>query len=290
MKLLPSVLGAVILCLLPKALPAADDVPVRPRLNNAFFAFDNGTGRGRLSPQDQVDLLEQLGYDGIGYTGAKGIPPMLEALDAKGLKMFSIYVGARVGPDGPSFDPNLPRAIKDLKGRQTFIWLTIHGGKPSTPDFDEQAVKVVRQVAELAQQSGLSVVLYPHVGFYVARVEDAVRVVEQVDRPNVGLAFNLCHWLKVGDEPNMQSRLKQALPHLKLVSINGADHEGGWDRLIQTLDRGEFDVYNFLKTLEQLGYDGPIGLQCYAIKGDVRENLGRSISAWQGFVKRMAAQ
>ena len=54
-----------------------------------------------------------------------------------------------------------------------------------------------------------------------------------------------------------------------MVSINGADHTGGWDRLIQPLDRGEFDVYGFLKTLRDLGYTGPIGLQCYMVPGDL---------------------
>ena len=55
----------------------------------------------------------------------------------------------------------------------------------------------------------------------------------------------------------------------------------GWDRLIQTLDRGSFDVGKFLETLKKSGYSGPVGLQCYAVKGDVRENLRRSMSAWR---------
>ena len=32
--------------------------------------------------------------------------------------------------------------------------------------------------------------------------------------------------------------------------------------------------------IQALGFDGPVGLQCYAIKGDVRENLKRSKQAW----------
>ncbi len=62
---------------------------------------------------------------------------------------------------------------------------------------------------------------------------------------------------------------------------------GGWDKLIQTLDRGQYDVFAFVKTVRTMGYTGPIGLQCYAIKGDRRENLQRSIGAWRESVKRM---
>ncbi len=31
---------------------------------------------------------------------------------------------------------------------------------------------------------------------------------------------------------------------------------------------------------DEINYTGPIGLQCYAIKGDDRANLNKSITAW----------
>jgi sugar phosphate isomerase/epimerase len=210
---------------------------------------------------------------------------MLKALDAKNLKMFSIYVASNVGTDGPSYDANLKQAIKDLAGRETCIWLTLQGGRPSTDEYDDQAVAVVREIAAAAADSGLRVVLYPHVGFYVARLEDGLRIAEKVDRENVGTAFNLCHFLKLDDASNLEGALQQAMPHLFLVSISGADQGDtihmGWDRLIQTLDRGDFPMDQLLTTLERLGYGGPIGLQCYAIKGDIRDNLRRSMAAWR---------
>jgi sugar phosphate isomerase/epimerase len=252
---------------------------------HAFFAFDNGTGRGVVPPEQQAEMLKDLGYAGIGYTGTKNIPAMLAALDRQGLQMFSIYVGAVLGPDGPTYDAGLAEAIQQLQGRPTVIWLTVRG---KADNAHEQAVAVVREVGDLAARAGLKVALYPHVGFYVARVEDALQVAKDVDRPNVGVSLNLCHWLKVGDEANMRLRIQQSLPHLMLVSINGADHEGGWDRLIQTLDRGKFDVYAFVKTLHEMGYEGPIGLQCYNVPGDRRENLTRSMAAWKEFCRRRA--
>ena len=36
---------------------------------NKFFAFDNGIGRGKLTPQEQAEILKELDFDGIGYTG-----------------------------------------------------------------------------------------------------------------------------------------------------------------------------------------------------------------------------
>ena len=96
-----------------------------------FYAFDNGAGRGRLSFDQQAQLLKDLGYDGIAFGGVNHIPEMLKALDARGLKMLSIYVEASVDPRKPPYDPGLKQAIGQLKGRGTQIWLTITGGKPS---------------------------------------------------------------------------------------------------------------------------------------------------------------
>jgi len=254
-------------------------------LDNPFFAFDNGTGRGVLSPAEQAKMLKELGYEGIGYTGTGNVPAMLKALDEHDLKMFSTYVGATLGPDGGSYDPGLPAATKEFKAHGTTLWLFVRG-----KGNDEQAVKLIRELAHLAAESDLEVVLYPHHGFYVQSVDDAIRLAKKVDRKNVGAAFNLCHWLREGKLDRLEEQLAAVIPHLKLVSINGADKEGGWDRLIQTLDQGEYDVYNSVKRIRELGYTGPVGLQCYNVKGDRRENLQKSINAWKVFQKRYAEE
>ena len=40
-------------------------------------------------------------------------------------------------------------------------------------------------------------------------------------------------------------------------------------------------VPEWLKTLDELGYTGPVGLQCFGIGGDAREHLARSMAAWR---------
>lgn len=272
---------------------AADDA--ESGLASPFFAFDNGTGRDQHVPlEEQAKMLKELGYSGIGYTGTQQIPEMLKALDAQGLKMFSIYVGADVDRGKSPYDPGLKTAIRQLKGRDTLIWVYILGGGPSSTESDDQAVTILREIADMAEGAGLRVALYPHAGFYVARVEDSVRLAKKVDRKNVGATFNLCHFLKVDNEENLERRLAEAMPYLFAVSINGAD--GGdtnrmpWNRLIQTLDRGSFDVGRVLRILKRLGYMGPIGLQCYAIRGDSRENLKHSMEGWRQLCGQIGGQ
>ena len=269
-------------------------------LINAFFAMDTGTiDDNHASAEAQVEMLKELGYAGIAYwegnpkRGNYGLGEMLRELDRHGLKMFPLYFGINLDPDKPKYDPSLKEAIRLLKGRDATIWLHIMSKKykKSSPEGDERAVEIVREIADMAHEEGLRVALYPHFNDWMEHVEDAVRVTEKVNRRNVGITFNLCHWLKVDNEENMEDVLKLAMSYLFVVTINGADSNGeSWNELIQPLDQGTFDIYKFLKTLNELGYTGPIGLQGYGIGGDVHENLKRSINAWRRLSQRIAAE
>jgi sugar phosphate isomerase/epimerase len=263
---------AATLALCAAVLAQAADAPL--------YVFDNGLNRDVLSIEEQTELAHQFGYAGLFYEKTTGIPRVLAAHQARGMRVLGIYTGMNLSDPRPSYDPNLPEAIRQLKGSGALITFTVNG---KADNGDEIAVSVIRAVADMAAESGLRVALYPHYGMYVARIEDALRLSEKAARPNLGIVFNLCHWLRSGDEPNMGTRLAQALPHIFMVSINGADHEGDWSRLIQPLDRGSFDVKAFVAKLRDMGYSGPIGLQCYAIKGDPKDNLTRSMQAWRSF-------
>jgi sugar phosphate isomerase/epimerase len=251
-----------------------------PAAERPLYVFDNGTGRGVLTLDEQAELTKRTGYAGIFYSGTKELPTLLAAHEKRGLKLLGIYTGINISDPKPAYDPGLPAAITQLKGSGALITFTING---KVADGDAIALPLLLDVCDKAAAASLKVALYPHYGFHVARIEDALRVIAKANRPNLGLVFNLCHWLRSGDEPNLSARLKQALPHMMMVSINGADHEGDWDRLIQPLGRGAFDTRAFLRTLDALGYRGPIGLQCYNVSGDREENLIFSMKAWRAF-------
>jgi sugar phosphate isomerase/epimerase len=273
---------------------------VKEGLINEFFAMDTGTiDENHTSAKAQVEMLNELGYAGIAYWEGNpkrenyGLPEMLRELDRHGLKMFPLYFGINLDPDKLKYDPSLKEAMKLLKGRDATIWLHIMSEKykKSSPEGDERAVEIVREIADMAHEKGLRVALYPHFNDWMERVGDAVRVTEKVNRRNVGITFNLCHWLKVDNEENMEDVLKLAMPYLFMVTINGADSNGkSWNELIQPLGQGSFDIYKFLKTLKEMGYTGPIGLQGYGIGGDVHENLKRSMNAWRRLSARMRAE
>jgi sugar phosphate isomerase/epimerase len=260
---------------------------VSPAGTNPFFAMDTATKDDHHKTiQEQTQMLKELGYAGIGpnYAGPGPLAEMLTELDKDSLQLFAIYTGINVDPGGPAYDPSLKEAIKLLEGRNTMLWLFAQskGLKPSAPEGDARAVEILRGLADEAAKHTVRIALYPHTGFWIETVDDAVRVAEKVDRPNVGVTFNLCHWLKVSQSRDAKTVLEKAMPHLFVVSINGADTDGkDWKTLIQTLDRGTFDMKGFLETLRDAGYTGSIGFQGYGIGGDANDNLKRTMAAWE---------
>ncbi len=251
----------------------------------AFFAMDTGTRDAtHQTAESQVALVKSLGFDGIGpsYTSPEALRDMLAAVDREHSKLFALYVQLDLNAAQP-LSPGIRDSIHQLQGRDAILWLhvtsTTH--RPSDPAGDAQATAILREVAALAEPAGLRIALYPHSGMWIERVDDALRVARLVDRKNIGVCFNLCHWLMV-DGTDLEARLTEALPHLFVVTLNGADTGAkDWGKLIQPLDSGTFDVSSLLTKLKTLGFKGPIGLQHYGIQGDAQVNLQRSMSAWQ---------
>lgn len=244
-----------------------------------FFVFENGVQFG--DTEERVQFLKELGYGSLGSAKAHDLPARLQLYEDAGLKISSLYIGGKLGGDGTvqTINPAIAEAIQQVKGHGTMIELFVQGGPQNT---DEEAVAFVREVADLARAAGLRVVLYPHAGFYIDTLGDAVRIARLSGRDNVGVMFNLCHFLKVEPESDLRATLEGAGDLLWRASTCGADVGGaGWDVLIQPLDQGTFDQASLLRTLREIGFTGDVGLQCYKVPGDPKENLKRSIAAWR---------
>ena len=260
-----------------------------------FFAFcvDTHDSEKRSLPE-QAEMLAELGYDGMGHLWLDNIEDRLKTLDEKGLKLFQISLRVSIAADKPPYDPRLKEALPLLKGRGVQLGLLMGGGEPSDPAGDARAVEIVREMADMAREHGVEIILYPHTNDWLERVEDALRVCKKVDRPNVGVMFNLCHWLKVDGKQDLKLLLESALPHLRAVSIHGADRaaeiHAGTGNWIQPLGQGSYDIHAFLRLLKETGYKGSVGLQCWGIKGDAAVHLEQSMKAWRAAMRDLGAE
>lgn len=251
---------------------------------NAFFPFcidwHDSKKRGF---EEQAKMLKELGYDGVGHIWLDKVEERLKTLNDAGLRLFQITMKVDLAAN-PPYEARFKDVLALVSGRQVQFCLLVSGAKPSDSAADPRGVEILREMSTLARSSGSQLLLYPHVNDWIERIEDSIRVANKVNRPNVGVMFNVCHWLRADKQRDYEPLLKQAMPRLWAVSINGADEldeQPGWAHYIQPLGKGNFDMTGFLRTLRDLGYRGPVGLQCYGITGDAREHLAQSIAAWR---------
>ncbi len=232
-------------------------------LNNPFFPYSVGLS---------AETRRELGYAPMAY----------------------MYVVVKVDEE-PPYDPKVKDQMKRLAGPNAIVWPMVQGNRATPKETDAKAAAVLTELADMAAEYKLNVAVYPHAGYYLDTASEAYRVVKQVDRKNLGVTLTLCHDLMAGNGDQLLKMVEEIAPRLTIVTINGADNKKpgqkmGWDRLIQPLGRGDYDVYALLKKLKSLGYDGPIGLQCYGLKSKPIEHLTESMKTWKQYRAQMAAE
>ncbi len=249
----------------------------------------------RLEPTECAQVLADLGYAGLGGRPATA-KPHAAALQAKGLVFFNGYHVTNFGYGQTELPADLTKVVDDLAGTGSTLWLGINkvafpSGILPRPEYgDTIVVPQLKQLLAYAKPKGVKVSLYPHTGFWAAQFEVCLRVANKVDDPNLGVTFNLCHWLKVeGSERDPLPLIKDALPRLNFITINGADtgdtQKLGWDKLIQPLGRGSYDVGAFVAKARIAGYRGPFGFQGFGIKMDSKVLLKETMAGWQKVVR-----
>jgi sugar phosphate isomerase/epimerase len=256
----------------------AEEKPYAP----AIYPFQNGVKFHSVA--DGLRIVKDLGYQGVGSVYPNQLAEYKAACEEQRLKIFSIYVGGRVNADSFHYEKEVGEAIAMLKGTNALVEINVQRGKDPS---DKQAIAMVSEIADKAKAAGLRVVLYPHDNFHIERVDHALKIAQATGRDNVGIAFNLCHFLKVQPTDDLAALLRRAKPLLWSVSLCGADSDGkDWSTLIRPLDEGTFDQAALLRMLRVIGYEGAVGLQCFNIRIDAQNNLSRSIKAWS---KHLAA-
>lgn len=258
-----------------------------------FFAMDTAA---KLPPADCAQVLADLGYAGLGGTPSSA-KAYAAALGAQKLVLFNGYHVTNFSYAQTAMSVDLKKAVDDLAAAGgSVLWLGINKvdfpmGIKLPPEYgDTIVVPQLRQLLAYAKPKGVKISLYPHTGFWAEQFEVCVRVAEKVDDKALGVTFNLCHWLKVeGSERDPLPLIKEALPRLNFMTINGADtgdtQKLGWDKLIQPLGRGSYDVASLVTKARRAGYRGPFGFQGFGIKMDSKELLKETMEGWKKMVK-----
>jgi len=248
------------------------------------FCMEVSDAKKRTLPQ-QAEMLAELGFDGVGYPLWLGdsLDANLRTLDEAKLPVYHLYARINVQQGVKGLDPRVSEAIGKLKGRPVTICALMQGFPPGDPRGEEAAVAILRQLGDVAAEADVRISIYHHKGDWTESMLHAIKVIEKVNHPRVGVNFNLCHWLMVDGDKDYRPVLRKNAAKIFAVTINGAQiGSKTWaNGLIQPLDRGDFDNRELIELLREIGYRGPVGLMCYGITGDAREHLQRSIGVWK---------
>jgi sugar phosphate isomerase/epimerase len=275
-------------------------VCAQKKLNNIFYAQNtlNGFKNAPQTALDKVKLLKAIGYEGLEGFGYQDFFELKKALDQEGLGMPVNYVELNFEAGGRlnnTSDDEIKAMIR-ASSKEAVIYFHLHSNsfKDDKETGDQVATVILRDLADYSASFGVKLCVYPHAGFYCETVAHSIKLAKMVGRKNYGAAMNLCHLLKVEGSEGIDGKIKEFAPFLFAVNICGADggntRQLGWDRLIQPLGEGSFDTYRFVKSLRDNGYSGPIGLQCYNLKGDAVETLTRSMETWKGYKERYSEE
>jgi len=263
-------------------------------LNNVFYCFYNAMRlpNAPVGYEEQAKLAKRLGYSGIAGHTEDSYYQLRKALDNSGIAMPEIYISLKIDSGVPNFNPLLKELIKDSKDRDLLVTLHLHSElyKNNKEKGDVKFAEVLTELADYAAKYNVKLAIYPHFSFYCETFSHTLKLVKMVNRPNLGAVFNLCHFLKVQGQENMEVQLKESIPYLFMVSLSGADTGDtktmDWDRLIQPLGKGSYDPYPIVKLLKDNDYKGRFGLQCYNIKMDCEPALTQSMNTWEAYKKR----
>jgi sugar phosphate isomerase/epimerase len=248
--------------------------------------------------ETRCEMLADLGYDGTYLTlfdeaDWDDLPSLPRVEDRYGLDVAGVWTTIDV--DAPEGDPENERVVdlvETLDGCSNLeVALRARDADwdRSEPDGDDAARRWLERLLDSAAERGITVSLYPHAGFWMERIDDAVRLCESVDRPNLGIVFAGFHWYAVSGT-GLRETLAAAGPHLSSVNLCGCrkDRESGdLPATIEPLDGGELDNFVVLSALREVDYDGPVGVQGYSVGGDVYAKLRRSRDAFRDMERRL---
>ena len=234
----------------------------------------------------RCEMLAELGYDATYLTAWSeqswnDVAKLKTVKQEYGLDVAAVYAVLDVAKP----DPRITELMNSMEGCRT-IELAIKSASD-----DDAVVRFLDGALATCERRGISIYLYPHINFWLERIEDAGRICRRINHPHLGAVFCGFHWYAV-DGKELAARLNDAEPFLRQVNLCGSrrDPNGvGEKATIEPLDAGEMDNFAVLAHLQRIHFGGLIGFQGYSIGGDPYPNLKRSLATFRDMERRLEA-
>lgn len=272
-------------------------------MNYRVFAMDTYfyNPLGSYEFDARCEMLKELGYDATyltlwNETAWKDLSRLRTVKSKHGLEVASVYVTLDVAGDENQRDNRrILRLVETIEGCdhiELAIRTTDKALRHPAPMGTENAKRWLDKLLRAAEKRSVTISLYPHMNFWLDRIEIAVELCRAFNHPSLRAVFCGYHWYAV-DGTKLQTRLEEASPFLRSVNLCGSRRHatpvGGMPATIEPLDEGDLDNLAFVGLLRKIGYKGMVGFQGYSIGGDAYTFLKRSLAAFRDIERRLDA-
>jgi sugar phosphate isomerase/epimerase len=139
---------------------------------------------------------------------------------------------------------------------------------PAGLDWDQNYrdyVASLKKCAKACEKAGVMLSIEPHPFRYLANTDGALRILEDVNSPAMGVNFDPSHMFPVGDFPNVTVyRLGKKIIHMH-VSDNDGVTNVHWRP-----GMGKIDWHAMFQAMKEVGYDGVVSIELEDVPGTSR--------------------
>ncbi len=218
--------------------------------------------------EDRMAAAAAAGFTKVEIftTANRDVPSLRKALDDNGCELIGVVTDPRIQlclePNHDAFREMFAQAAKDAEtlGCRNIV---VPSGSAvpylRRPMQLATVAKAIASVVPVAEVHGAMILLEPvntrfdHPGVLFGMTEDAVSVIEQVNSPSVKLLYDVYHSISEREDPfTVLPQVARHLGHIQIADAPGRGEPGA----------GKVDWQAVLGLIEQVGYKGPIGLEC----------------------------
>ena len=232
------------------------------------------------TPEQRIAMIKDLGLSKYGFNKGKGdLTTMIEEFKLateNDIEIPSIFLWLNAKRDSIG---KLGEANQELLSnlnkveQRPVIWISFSNNFFEDKEHEESvelSVDMIKFIKQEADKLGCKVAIYNHQGWF-GNPYHQVEIMEALNDDSITMVYNFHHAQEYVDEfPDIVKKIE---PYLSYVNLNGVKKEGPQ---IITIGEGDHE-YDMIKSLKEVGYNGPWGILGHIKTEDVNKVLKRNM-------------
>ena len=236
--------------------------------------------------------LDQIAFAGYEYVELAAIAGMCEHLSldsdpsqVKGLIADHGLTATAI--EAATTDPDRLRGIFELARALEIPIVNIgSGGKSADEESTRASIGHIRGLARIAGDHGVRLAVKPHVGQAIYNGDTAMRLMDEVSEPALGLNFDPSHLFRADEDPaEIARRWGPRILTSHFRDCAGRERQVG-PPPTQIPGRGIVDIPGTLAALRSVGYDGPLNLEVIGARDYTLAQAGSIAAEARGYLNR----